>query len=256
MIRNGRTIKMIDRDLFYWLAPLIFFATKTTKGIYRKTKNSQFLFILLLLGAFLICVFWFVFDSYRDAFTGLVPTESNEDANRGDWGAFGDYFGGLLNPVVALVGIILVAYGIYQTRKEVDELKKSFNIQNFDSRFFKMLTLLEKSRDDLIYQHYPSENETQKRLRAHLDLPHQVSLLQKTNGADVFKVLDVSVFSISRRSDNSPILQDSFLVKELLDLKDTTLNNAIDVSYQRNLSKSFITMCTILNKHDVQNSWL
>ena len=34
-----------------------------------------------------------------------------------DWGAFGDYVGGLLNPTIALVALLVLAYGVYMQRR-------------------------------------------------------------------------------------------------------------------------------------------
>jgi uncharacterized membrane protein len=84
----------------------------------------------------------------------------SEDIN--DWGAFGDYFGGLLNPTFSLITLILLVLTIRlqlkeleYTRKELEytrkELKKSADArkeqnknqerQNFEGTFFQLLQL-------------------------------------------------------------------------------------------------------------------
>jgi uncharacterized membrane protein len=80
--------------------------------------------------------------------------------NRGDWGVTGDFFGGILNPVFAFLGLIMLLATLYQSQKELaltrEELASSRvaledqaltqKQQRFDNTFF---ALLEQHNDFL-----------------------------------------------------------------------------------------------------------
>lgn len=88
-------------------------------------------------------------------------SQSNEDANLiGDWGTFGDFIGGTLNPIIGLISVILLFatwFVTYQTlkvsREELSkstealkdnadtqkEIQKTQKLQQFDSLFFNLL---------------------------------------------------------------------------------------------------------------------
>lgn len=66
----------------------------------------------------------------------------------GDWGTLGDYFGGLLNPVVSFATLV-VAYAVWKQQKEelkatkeaLEEQAKTAEQQRQEQRFFDLLTL-------------------------------------------------------------------------------------------------------------------
>lgn len=51
-----------------------------------------------------------------------------------DWGAYGDYFGGILNPIIALVGTGILGYLSYQISKQSTDENK--NLFLFEQRLF------------------------------------------------------------------------------------------------------------------------
>lgn len=59
---------------------------------------------------------------------GLMPGSSLSD-NPGDWAAFGDYLGGVLNPVVALAALGLLALSVRIQRRELHETKRALQAQ-------------------------------------------------------------------------------------------------------------------------------
>lgn len=60
-------------------------------------------------------VYWFWFSVSQDLPLSLTPT---------DWGAFGDYFGGMTNPFVSLVALFLL-FLTYRSQRE--ELRRTTN---------------------------------------------------------------------------------------------------------------------------------
>lgn len=46
-------------------------------------------------------------------------------SNISNWGAVGDFFGGVLNPTFALLSLILIAYTLMQNKKALDQSEKA-----------------------------------------------------------------------------------------------------------------------------------
>ena len=75
------------------------------------------------------------------------------DDGRSEWGAVGDFFGGILNPFFAFLGLIMLLVTLFQNQKELslsrkefsnsakslDEQAKTQKIQQFESTFFSLL---------------------------------------------------------------------------------------------------------------------
>ncbi|MCC7596743.1 hypothetical protein IGS61_04550 [Janthinobacterium sp. FW305-129] len=76
-------------------------------------------------------------------------------SDNGHWGTFGDYFGGVINPIVGMLTVFLVLHSIRIQRRELraslDELAKSndalilqnstLSLQNFEQTFFSWLKM-------------------------------------------------------------------------------------------------------------------
>lgn len=84
---------------------------------------------------------------YRDQFGTALSVETQT------WGQFGDFFGGLVNPIVGLASIFLLVIVIYQqdqllqvTRREMQSNRDVFDHEAFQSRFFGLLDLFVKCR--------------------------------------------------------------------------------------------------------------
>jgi hypothetical protein len=76
-----------------------------------------------------------------------------------EWGQFGDYFAGVLNPVIGLSTLFFVAWTLDATRKEgdrvVQEMKdqnKAFQKQLVDLERDRKLATLQKRLDGLLYE--------------------------------------------------------------------------------------------------------
>ncbi len=100
-------------------------------------------------------------------------------AKNGDWGTFGDFVGGTLNPIFSLLAFFALLYTIKLQSKELrnstDQLRKSASAleiqnrhwehQNFQSSFFTVFTIYNNSVSDLFYTY----NNTQFKGRLAMD---------------------------------------------------------------------------------------
>lgn len=121
----------------------------------QKSKILEFLgeywlIILMLTLIVVACGFaYYVVTIYQNALQTVAPTT----IDRGDWGTTGDFFGGVLNPIFAFLGLIMLLATLFQsqrelslTRKELQESQKALNDQaltqkqqRFESTFFALL---------------------------------------------------------------------------------------------------------------------
>ena len=106
----------------------------------------------LLIALMLLLAFIFKF--------GFTPSE-----DQGAWGQFGDFVGGILNPLFSIIGLLALLYTIVlqsdELRRSTKELKSSARAlkrqnrhnarQQFDNNFFQLLTLSIAHSNSLSY---------------------------------------------------------------------------------------------------------
>ena len=75
----------------------------------------------------------------------------------GKWGSVGDYFGGLLNPILAFLSFMGVLWTFKMSRKELFETRKVMNeqlktqtLQQFENNFYQLFSQLNKLQDDVL----------------------------------------------------------------------------------------------------------
>lgn len=89
----------------------------------------------MLAIAFVLFLIVAVLFNYFSSFSGVVSSKQEV------WGQFGDYFGGVLNPILsffALIGLLVTLRGQQEEGKKVEERHKQ---QTFDARLFQLLSL-------------------------------------------------------------------------------------------------------------------
>ena len=84
----------------------------------------------------------FALHKYTDMF-GWALSRSHEI-----WGQFGDFLGGVVNPVVGLVTIVLLIFTLQSQQKELAEQRSQAAIQGFEQTFTSWLTAYR----DAVYQ--------------------------------------------------------------------------------------------------------
>lgn len=79
-------------------------------------NNGWFLFFLLIIfGAGWTA--WELSQFYELKFGALFPTDVSDATGRGSWGALGDFFGGMLNPFFAFLGLLMLLLTLHQNQK-------------------------------------------------------------------------------------------------------------------------------------------
>lgn len=141
--------------------------TTTGGGGDLRSPDKKFNFILYVLGGSLLLAvlvgFWLI-NVYTSAFNDNVPSVPSvstfwmaippANANRSDWGAMGDFFGGMLNPFFSLLGLVMLLVTLFQNQRELElsreELREStkalkeqastLDKQRFEDSFFALLS--------------------------------------------------------------------------------------------------------------------
>ncbi|CUY35007.1 Uncharacterised protein [Serratia marcescens] len=125
------------------------------KGFWLYISITAACCILLILSCY---VGWFFFYLNRGF------SESSEQ-----WGQFGDFFGGILNPFLSFITIcILIKSSLYQ-EKQNSLMEKRERNKRFDDRFYAMITQLKFSFESLTFNFGETLNWNGEQLLKHME---------------------------------------------------------------------------------------
>ncbi|WP_338615743.1 putative phage abortive infection protein [Achromobacter sp. E1] len=91
-----------------------------------KTRRLILLFVAWPASVAVIAVGLFIYKFHSN------PLSSET----GDWGTFGDFLGGIVNPVAGLVTIVLLVLTLRSQQDELEEQRRQLAKQSFDQSFF------------------------------------------------------------------------------------------------------------------------
>lgn len=128
-------------------------------------KFPEFSFIFLSISITLVIgISWLAISKFTFGVNvGLIQTASTESLQY--WGQLGDFFGGLLNPLLSFMALVAVLHSIKIQRKELQETQQEtkiankiqaqqtalFERQNFESFFFRLLEAHSKILDQVSF---------------------------------------------------------------------------------------------------------
>lgn len=131
-------------------------------------------FVIVVIVAFVLAIF--VTSMYFYNFNG------NLSSSNGDWGTFGDFVGGSLNPIFAFLGLIALLLTIILQSKE---------LQNSTNELARSTSALKKQGELLDKQNF--ENTFFQMVKLHNDIINAIDLRKRSNnellaqGRDCFK---------------------------------------------------------------------
>lgn len=119
---------------------IVIFYNKSKENVKKFYNENKVLCIFAIIVMFVfvavLCIYFF-------KFVIGIPVLSD---NKGDWGVFGDYMGGVLNPTFSAMSFIFLLYTI---KLQLDQIKLS-KIQQFESAFFLLLEQINKAADKIL----------------------------------------------------------------------------------------------------------
>ena len=123
----------------------IYFIFMNTDQFSNKIKHNKTIIVSLILLAISLVIIGFTIDYIIDIYK--EPQDFKKDFSK--IGTYGDFFGGILNPILAFIGIIaasLAFYAQYQANRQVQD---QFKIQQFESQFYEMLHLHRENLNEM-----------------------------------------------------------------------------------------------------------
>ncbi|WP_374419516.1 putative phage abortive infection protein [Chromobacterium sp.] len=147
-------------DLILWcenvlMAHLYSFCIACMSKIFKsfRAKFTLWHFLVVLIFAFMVLVLAFYFASFHE---GL----SKEN---GDWGTFGDFFGGTLNPILTFISIVILVKTI---RLQIEEQDRSAEFQkSSEENFQKQLTLQQEEYSRSVRAQEAAEQSLQLQIK-------------------------------------------------------------------------------------------
>lgn len=139
---------------------LLYFIIKSIYNHFNKEEDKDFNSDLSVVGYyFLTIAFLFLIFSFVSPFlfTRLSATKDFDFSNTGE---IGDTLGGIMNPFIAICGVIVTGLAFYMqynaNRIQVKSFKKEFNnqisenkLQKFESQFYEMLRLHKENVNEI-----------------------------------------------------------------------------------------------------------
>lgn len=190
----------------------------------NKPKKDYF-FYLGILGIFLFLIMLLI---YAIHFSSLTPEWlqyffSNASNDPADWGTFGDFLGGTLNPIFGLLGFMALIRTLSLQRQQLDDQRQAMQQQEKE---------MEAQRKSLAIS-----NKTQ------IKQQFEGSFFALLNQLDQEFITTTAITSTSSRSSTVQASQSNF--KDLVELYKFSLNKFSIGKYSIDLHKVFLEVCAI-----------
>jgi hypothetical protein len=121
---------------------LVFFGLLFYFLYYLTHKNTSRLVVASLITS-LIFIFLLVFLLYES----LSQLNKIEDYSK--LGPFGDYIGGLVNPLISVFAVVAAGFAFYAQYEANKQVQEQFKMQQFESQFFEMLSLHKENVNEM-----------------------------------------------------------------------------------------------------------
>lgn len=117
------------------------------RGLFFKTYSKLLIAALILLLSFLILLFFTTIHS-------IDVLDNAKDYSK--IGPYGDYIGGILNPLIAVFAVFAAGFAFYAQYEANKQVQDQFKIQQFESQFFEMLRLHKENVNEMKITGYDS----------------------------------------------------------------------------------------------------
>lgn len=111
----------------------------------EKEKDKSIIIITLILLSVCSYLLTISLDQTNDLL--ILPVDKIKDYSK--IGAYGDLIGGLMNPVIAFIGIIAALLAFYAQYRANQQVQEQFKVQQFESQFYERLNLVKEEINDV-----------------------------------------------------------------------------------------------------------
>lgn len=155
--------------------------------------------VYLAIAIFVVCIVAVVFGIYFVRFycdlecnnlweiCGYILSKFPKDfihtfnGNKDDWGTFGDFIGGTLNPILSFFGFMALLYTVRMQRKQLDDTDKFQAKQQFESTFFELLKMHNQALENLCKKSSENDITNLQKVLVSLNLSKTPSLIPPLN---------------------------------------------------------------------------
>lgn len=118
------------------------------RGLFFKTYSKLLIAALILLLSFLVLLFFTTIHS-------IDVLDNAKDYSK--IGPYGDYIGGILNPLIAVFAVFAAGFAFYAQYEANKQVQDQFKIQQFESQFYEMLHLHRENLNEMNIEGYVFE---------------------------------------------------------------------------------------------------
>ena len=236
----------------------IYFIFMNTDQFNTRIRHNKTIIISLILLGISLVILGFTIDYIVEIYK--EPQGFDKDFSK--IGTYGDFFGGILNPILAFIGILaasLAFYAQYEANRQVqiqfEEQKKGDYVQNFESNFYNLLSIHHQIVQDIDYkfssmfiiqdsnyEYYFNDN------KSYFSSPSDESIIKSR---DVFKhsflllekLLKQEIFILSNNEIDVFNLNDQPFIKNVL-----ILQQSIYMNYTNTINTRFNSIYNIIYK--------
>jgi hypothetical protein len=119
---------------------IVLFTLVLSYALFFKQSNKLLIIAIVFILVFLLLLGFTSFHSI---------TLLNKSENYQQLGPYGDYIGGILNPLIAVFGVFAAGFAFYAQYEANRQVQKQFKIQQFESQFYEMLRLHKENVNSL-----------------------------------------------------------------------------------------------------------
>jgi hypothetical protein len=186
--------------------------------------------IIIISGIFSLV---FVYNPYRNTFENIYPILNNYEKNREIYSFVGDFFGGMLNPILSFAGLLLLLLTLYVNSKDLKLSREIANKEKFENTFFKMFDLFQSFLKEITEPVITSSELSKLEAKCHFE--YYDSPIRDVN--EKLSIYDFVFKAIQKRQNDKITEQQKFV---------TTFDNR--------LNKFFNTLFQILKHIDRNNN--
>lgn len=117
----------------------------------KENKHPKWLKRFIYIAIIIIGLYFFKFSDwnfikYTFENNNLIELLSS---NKGEWGTFGDYVGGVLNPLFSFAALVALLRTIELQEKQISDTNKAVERQQFEDNFFNLCSMINQRLEDL-----------------------------------------------------------------------------------------------------------
>lgn len=113
---------------------------------------------LLIIAVLFVVVFLLLLG--LTSYYSLIELESVKEYDK--LGPFGDYIGGILNPLISFFAVIAAGFAFYAQYQANKQVQDQFKIQQFESQFYEMIRLHRENLNEIQIEGYVFDYENGK----------------------------------------------------------------------------------------------